>query len=116
MDKEGVVLVCGGREYSDRTQIHQILKSLPINILIQGGARGADHLAKEWAESNGIHTATVNALWNFYGKSAGYKRNAAMLLLKPTLCVAFPGGRGTAMMVVLCKQHEIPVITVEEFL
>lgn len=101
-----IVLVTGGRDYDGDVTC---LEQLNIDILIHGGAKGADTKAAQWAQSNGIHTARVDALWNYHGKAAGFKRNAAMLLLKPDYCVAFPGGRGTAMMVELCQRNGITV-------
>ena len=100
------VLACGGRDYiGDVTCLSQI----DISILIHGGAKGADIRAAEYAASQGIHHAGVPALWNYYNKSAGFKRNSAMLLLLPEYCVAFPGGKGTDMMVKLCEKNNIPV-------
>ena len=100
------VLVCGGRDYQgDVTCLDQI----DISILIHGDCRGADKHAAEYVMSKGIHAAGIPALWDFYNKPAGYKRNAAMLLLLPEYCVAFPGGRGTQMMVGLCNKNNIPV-------
>lgn len=100
------VLVCGGRDYAGDISC---LSQLKIDILIHGDARGADIRAKQWAESNSVHHAAVPALWNQLGKSAGYRRNAAMLILNPEYCVAFPGGKGTNMMVELCEKKGIPV-------
>ena len=98
--------MCGGRDYNGDVSC---LSQIDITILIHGGARGADLLADQWAKSNGIHRASVEALWDNFGKSAGYKRNSAMLLLNPEYCVAFKGGRGTEMMVSLCEKKGIPV-------
>ena len=100
------VLVCGGRDYSGDVSC---LSMLSISILIHGGARGADLSADSWAKSHGIHCARVDALWDAFGKSAGFKRNSAMLLLQPQYCVAFPGGIGTRMMIELCKKNNIVV-------
>lgn len=100
------VLVTGGRDYIGDVSC---LSLIDISILIHGEAKGADKRAAQYCESHGIHTASVKALWDIFNKSAGYKRNSAMLLLKPEYCVAFPGGRGTAMMVELCEKEGIPV-------
>jgi len=101
------VLVCGGRDYSGDVSV---LGLLGISILIHGGAKGADCAAAFWARRNGIHTAQVDALWETFGKPAGFKRNSAMLLLMPELCVAFPGGKGTEMMIDLCNRNGIQVV------
>lgn len=100
------VLVTGGRDYlGDVTCLDQ----LDISILIHGGASGADLRAAAHVESRGIHTVRVNALWDFYDKPAGYKRNHAMTLLLPEYVVAFPGGRGTESMIKLIERLEIPL-------
>lgn len=99
------LLICGGRNFTDMDKLHNAIIKLPFEptIIIQGGARGADTLAKNWAELNGIHYATVPALWKYFNKAAGARRNQAMLILKPDYCLAMPGGVGTADMVNKCK-------------
>lgn len=100
------VLVCGGRDYTgDVTCLGQ----LDISILIHGDCRGADQRARDWAVVRGIHHAAVPALWDYYYKGAGFKRNSAMTLLLPEYCVAFPGGTGTNGMVELCGDLPIPI-------
>lgn len=54
-------------------------------IVINGGARGGDELCRVEADSRGWHTATMNALWGFYGKPAGHVRDAAMVHLGKSL-------------------------------
>jgi len=97
-----ILAVTGGRDYSDVRAFGEALDLVhvlrPFELLVHGCATGADTLAAEWAMSRGIHPVGVPALWDFYGKPAGGKRNRAMLLLKPDLVVAFPGGTGTANM------------------
>lgn len=97
------VLVCGGREYRDVQRTFAVLDELHrrdgITLLIEGGARGADSLARQWAVSRKVALRTVLADWARHGRAAGPLRNAAMLALGPELVVAFPGGRGTADMV-----------------
>ncbi len=104
------VLVCGGRDYlGDVTCLGELRQLFTIDLLIAGGAKGADKRAADWARARGIHVAEVQALWDFYGKAAGFKRNSAMRILGPDYCVAFPGGKGTEMMVKLCEDNQILV-------
>lgn len=107
------VLVCGGRDYNDYEKLRTELDQMGnISEIIHGGARGADTLAGRWAEENGIPCTRVNALWELYGKSAGYRRNVEMLNLNPDVVLAFPGQKGTAMMVKLAKEAKVEVIVV----
>lgn len=53
------------------------------DLLVQGGANGADLISNHWAKERGIHTAQIDALWNRFMNSAGPMRNHVM-------CDAFP--------------------------
>jgi YspA, cpYpsA-related SLOG family len=106
-----VALFCGSREWTDRERIRRDLESLPEgSVVIEGGARGADRIARTEARGLGLHVATVAALWERYGRSAGYRRNEAMARLRPNLVYAYPlGGPGTARMIELAEAAYIPV-------
>ena len=107
------VIVCGGRDYNDREAVFAALDKAhakrPFSMVIHGGARGADTLAGQWAESRGIFSARVDALWDAHGKAAGPRRNRAMLTLLPEGLVAFLGGRGTADMVAAARATGVKV-------
>jgi len=106
-----ILLICGGRFFNDYEALCAAMRELPFvpEIIIEGGAKGADSLARSWASSNGVHWAEVPALWTNYYKAAGGLRNSAMLLLKPDYCLAMPGNSGTADMVAKCKDNNITV-------
>ena len=106
------VLVCGGRHYKDKKRLFSELESLnpKPTLIIQGGATGADKIAKSWAKSKSIEVAEINPDWDKYGKRAGPIRNQDMINKhKPDLCIAFKGGRGTADMIRRCEVNDIPV-------
>jgi hypothetical protein len=106
-----IVLVCGGRAYGfkpdERAHIEATLNSIKAHygelLIIEGGAPGTDTFAGLWADNNDQHCAVVKALWRTRGRPAGSIRNGVMLALTPALCVAFPGGTGTANMVKQAK-------------
>lgn len=110
------VLVCGGRGYSVATVVETTLNDIhserTVTTIIQGEAKGADRLGKRWAIGRGIETIDCPANWTLYGKSAGYIRNSYMLSMRPDLVVAFPGGRGTKMMVDIARKAGVEVIEV----
>lgn len=117
------LLVCGGRNFNDKRLLVAVLDEirtalLPncVDVVIQGGAKGADTLAGEWAIETGIHCAEVKALWDYHGKSAGPIRNRVMcdLLNNKDLVVAFPGGNGTNHMIRTARENRIPVIIVDK--
>lgn len=110
------VLVCGGRDYANESEVDYQLGELNCNgrkitKVIAGAARGADTLAVRWARDEGIPVQEFPANWNRHGKAAGYIRNAEMLAQgKPDVVLAFPGGKGTAMMIKLAEGAGVPVI------
>jgi hypothetical protein len=109
------VLVCGGRKYGDArflfAQLNYLHQQLGITQIIQGGASGADYLAKGWAYSNDIECREFKADWNKHGKAAGPIRNKQMLDEgKPDIVMAFPGGPGTANMMRLAEMHDCQIL------
>lgn len=88
------VLVCGGRDYRDRDRIYQVLDAYlsrigPDMLLINGGAPGADTIAREWAVDRRVDHLTLYAKWDLFGRSAGPIRNRAMAKKKPKRILAF---------------------------
>ena len=111
------MLVCGGRNFNDTLLLYKRLDTLhkanPIDVIIEGDARGADRMAGYWARKNRITNLKFPADWERYGKAAGFIRNRQMLEeAKPDLVVAFPGGNGTANMVKIAKDAGVDVIEV----
>lgn len=105
------VLVCGSRSWQDYRAIFLAIQRIEPNVVIEGGARGADRHARNAAHALHLHVASVPALWGIMGKRAGRERNAAMLALKPDLVLAFWDGesRGTAHMIGLAEKAGVPV-------
>lgn len=108
------VLVCGGRNFNDALTLGSwlggIQKQHGIDLLIHGGAPGADFMAAKFAEWQGIPVQEFPADWTAHGKAAGPIRNAQMLAEgKPDLVLAFEGGRGTANMVEQARKAGVRV-------
>ncbi len=124
-----VVLVCGGRDFEDYLTVRNTLNDVTskmgkIDILISGGANGADSLAEDWAKAHGVKNQRFPANWKKYGNYAGPLRNDFMAKIlaeyaqdpeNKCLCVAFPGGRGTADMVAKVNQLGIvEILTIKK--
>jgi YspA, cpYpsA-related SLOG family len=110
------VLVCGSRHFNDPELMEDVLKQWNISTIIEGEARGADRLARDYGERHNIHVLRFPALWGQYGKSAGPIRNAQMLAEgRPDLVVAFPlkDSRGTFNMIAQAKMAGVEVYVVE---
>jgi predicted Rossmann-fold nucleotide-binding protein len=129
------VVVCGGRHYRNAEFVFRKLNELHaekhFRDLMQGGATGADSLARDWALTKPeIVMWVVRADWTDlshpdavirvrqngtkYDAKAGHRRNRKMLAWLPDLVVAFPGGKGTADMVEQARAADVKVIEVIE--
>lgn len=108
------VLVCGGREYMDDLRVQNVLSKLVITCIVEGGAPGADTLARLYGQACGIEVKEYAADWDTHGRAAGPIRNKQMLDENPDveLVVAFPGGRGTANMIKQAKERGVSVLEV----
>ena len=107
------VIVCGGRDYANRTVVGGVLGMLRDGVtIVHGAASGADSLAAVEAALLGFDVEAHPADWNAYGKAAGPIRNQRMLDAGADLVIAFPGGRGTADMVRRSREAGIVVLTV----
>jgi len=111
------VLVCGGRFFDDREMLSFTLDRMAgdAELIVHGGARGADTLAQEWADDRGLMCMVYPADWKAFGPSAGPRRNQMMLdVEKPDLVIAFPGGAGTKDMVTRAKAAGVRVYQIHE--
>jgi hypothetical protein len=88
-----------------------------IVAVIEGEAPGADTMAREWAEDNGVLPEKFPADWDRYGRAAGPIRNKQMLVEgKPDLVLAFSydlkTSRGTRNMVTQALAANVETIDV----
>jgi len=116
------ILVTGGRDYEDQATFDRTMDAISMELqrvvcVIQGGADGADMLARGWAAERMLPCMTFHAqpYWNRLGKAAGRIRNEWMLEYgEPDLVVAFPtGGPGTAHMIKIATEAGLPVRIIE---
>ena len=118
--KKRICLVTGGRSFTDAHLVDVALTAADPGMVIEGGAKGADRLCREWAHAHGVHTLRVDALWDYYDSigrkaAAGVIRNSAMVRLAKMLgavVVAFPGGSGTADCVTKARGAGLVVVEV----
>lgn len=112
------VLVCGGREYEDRTAVYEALDALHqsrvISCVIAGDAqKGVYRLAADWARFNGIELdeyALPETEWLGTSEDAGEMAGLKMLELgKPEAVIAFPGGAGTTQLLRQARAAGLPV-------
>lgn len=117
------ILVTGSRNWTDREVIRKALRDAgqaagrhPQGVVVvHGGARGADTIAGELAREFGCMVEVHPAEWTRYGKAAGHRRNAKMVVAGADVCLAFPLGesRGTRGCMRLAEAAGIPVVVHE---
>lgn len=118
MKEVKIVLVTGSREWTDTAKIYAALQKHLGNeiqaILVHGDCpTGADAIANSWAQSQpGIAVDAQPANWERFGRSAGPRRNQAMVDRGADICLAFPKGqsRGTRHCMRAAEKAGIPVI------
>jgi hypothetical protein len=114
------ILACGDRNYHNykyvRSKLDEIAQTYFYDekiVLIEGGAKGADTLAKLTAEYLGWAIIEIPANWDEHGKAAGPIRNKKMLDLEPDIIVAFHDNiresKGTLDMMCQGNQMGVPV-------
>lgn len=82
-----LVIITGSRDYVDSLRlIGPVL--LGADMVMHGGAQGADAVAHQVAMAQGIPTLVVPAQWDMMGKKAGPLRNLEMVMLAKCLRLA----------------------------
>lgn len=90
------MLITGSRNYADRDTLLDAIEYylgetyIEDVIIIEGGARGADRIAREHALDMGYVVETYPVNWEKYGKKAGVIRNQEMVDNGADICLAFP--------------------------
>lgn len=88
------ILISGKRDFTDYATFCNILNASLANIddeiiIVEGGAKGADALAKRYAIEQGYRFIEFPADWNGFGRAAGVIRNAEMInFIKDKTCKA----------------------------
>ncbi len=115
------IAIVGGRNFNDYALLENLLWELlkvrgshiPQDTIISGGARGADALAKQYAEKEYLTYIEFPAEWGKYGKSAGFIRNQT-IVDNCDMVLAFWDGksRGTADTIEKAKKAKKPTFII----
>lgn len=110
------VIIAGGRDFNQTDKAFRHIDKLLRNIdsdlieIVEGGAKGADVIGREYAISRGIPYKTFEADWDGLGKRAGYVRNAEMATYSTHLIAFWDGkSRGTSHMIDLAKREGLRI-------
>lgn len=104
--------IIGSRGFNDINLLNETLNPLifQIELVVSGGAKGADKMGEEWAKRHGIDTLIFQAEWNKYGKSAGFIRNED-IIKNADYVIAFwdQKSKGTLHSINLAKELKKPI-------
>ena len=108
------IAVVGSRCVTDYEYVKHVLDQLvnpDLDVIVSGGARGADSLARRYAHEYGMRFTCHEAEWNKWGKQAGFVRNK-VLVADVDRVIAFHDGKsnGTKNTLYLARKSKIPVI------
>ena len=108
------VIIAGSRAFNDypklKKKLDSILKNQKVITIISGTASGADRLGERYADENHHKLEKYPAMWDIFGKSAGYKRNEEMANIADS-CVVFWDGesRGSKHMIDTAHKYNLKV-------
>ena len=113
------IVVFGGRNFQEENVLFEALDTALMQceerelrlLIVEGGASGADALARAWAnyQDGAVDLATERADWRSNGRAAGPRRNQLMIdKYQPDYFISVPGGKGTADMARRCEAAGIP--------
>jgi hypothetical protein len=109
--------IIGSRTFNNYELLKEVMEDylnrdneLNCELVVSGGANGADSLGERWARENNIQTLIFKPDWKKYGKSAGFIRNED-IIKNSDFVVAFWDeiSKGTKSSIDLAIKHDIPV-------
>jgi hypothetical protein len=102
--------VVGSRDFNDYAFMIEILQWYPIKQIISGSARGADSLARRYANEHNISLKEFPAEWNKHGKAAGFMRNKLIVDAADEVIAFWDGSsRGTKHTIDIATENGKPV-------
>lgn len=106
--------IVGSRSFTDTSFAFDILDRLrastPVDLVVSGGAAGADTIAELWARARSITARVFKPDWTRHGRKAGFLRNIAIVTNADKLIAFWDGAsRGTLHSINLARLRNIPV-------
>lgn len=112
------LIIAGGRDFNNYLVAYSVIDRIVVEILengdnlviIEGGAKGADRIGREYAQEHGIPFITKEADWFTYGRAAGPIRNEIMAKMGTDLIAFWDGqSRGTKHMIKTAESANLNV-------
>lgn len=99
------IAIVGGRDFFDYDLLVESIKFNPGDVIISGGAKGADSLARRFAYDNYLTIIEHHPEWDKYGKRAGFIRNELIIKDADKVFAFWDGeSKGTANSISIAKK------------
>jgi hypothetical protein len=101
------IAVIGSRDFSDYSYLESrlLLHFNENDVLVSGGARGADRLAESFADKHDFAKEIYPADWQRFGRSAGFRRNVDIINACDYVVAFWDGvSKGTSHSIELAKK------------
>jgi hypothetical protein len=105
------VAIIGSRDFNNYELVKKTMEEYEnVDMIVSGGAKGADTLGEQWAKENNKETLIFKPDWEKYGRSAGMIRNKD-IVKNSDLVIAFWDGKskGTKNSIDTCGKLGIKV-------
>jgi len=105
------VIIAGSREIKDASLVERAIaeSGFVITEVVEGGARGVDTLAFDWAHRRGIPVKVFVPDWSI-GRQAGILRNVEMADYADAVIAIWNGkSRGTEHMINVAHKRQMPL-------
>lgn len=108
------LMVCGSRSITDKAKIFAQIEafwSTELNsssdiIVVEGGAKGVDQIAGEWASSKGLEVDVHKPDYKKYARGAPIRRNEEMVKISDIILVLWDGvSKGSQNSIDLCQTY-----------
>ena len=110
------IIIAGSRNFNDKDFVYEKLDKILSNYedieIVEGGARGVDSLARQYAIDYKIPYKEFSAHWDAYGKAAGGIRNDQMAQYGDMLIAFYNGSKGTKNMINAAKRKNLETIII----
>lgn len=111
------IVIAGSRSFTDYEQAKKYIDFCISNmckeneiIIVSGGAKGADLLAERYAMENGFKNERYLPDWETYGRSAGIRRNKAMVeVCDYVICFWNGKSKGTQSTINFAMKYKKPI-------
>ncbi|MBX9636012.1 MAG: DUF2493 domain-containing protein [Nitrosomonas sp.] len=108
--------IVGSRNFTNQKELDDIVDAFVLKhgmlpeLVVSGGAKGADTLAHAWARKHNVSIKIFKPDWKTKGKAAGVLRNTD-IVNECTHMIAFPSkdGKGTQDSIKKAQAKGIPI-------